>query len=477
MPDAPDVGKRVRRVWVVLTAWAIMAAAFGIYIFQSPQQVGTRWRIVRMARSLGRLVGLDNRARKPIGVIVREIEQGDETLRAQTILLCYELTGAELAQVFPHLVRAMKDQSEMVRNVAAGAVVDLGQRFSEGAPIAEEALTALLDDPSPVLRARAAKALGSIAANGRRDAPPPRLVACLDDVDEQVRSSTTEALFEYRKGPELIVPVALRRLPTERKVAGEAFADLFWHVRLEPSVLPLLIGGLSSEDTQVRLVCTAAINHMGREARPALPAILTLIRKELETPHPPDSLKEHDRIIGMAAGAIGEVTADAECPPGSVELLREILRRRGGAIGGSAAARPDSLGPSGKVLGPEEELLAEAVWSLGILGRPAAPAVPLLLSTFESARKVSNLRGMTAESLAEISRGTPDEDRVLACLATAWKTSPQEQKAAIARALRRLTPKSEQLVSGLRQWPADGTGSQIRRYRFPRSRRGFPVPE
>jgi hypothetical protein len=477
MPDAPDVGKRVRRVWVVLTAWAIMAAAFGIYIFQSPQQVGTRWRIVRMARSLGRLVGLDNRARKPIGVIVREIEQGDETLRAQTILLCYELTGAELAQVFPHLVRAMKDQSEMVRNVAAGAVVDLGQRFSEGAPIAEEALTALLDDPSPVLRARAAKALGSIAANGRRDAPPPRLVACLDDEDEQVRSSTTEALFEYRKGPELIVPVALRRLPTERKVAGNAFQDLFWHVRLEPSVLPLLIGGLSSENTQVRLVCTAAINHMGREARPALPAILTLLRKELETPHPPDSLAEHDRIIGMAAGAIGEATSDGECPPGSVELLCEILQRRGGTMGGSAATRPDSPGPSNRFLGPQEELLAEAVWSLGILGRSAAPAVPLLLSTFESAREISNLRGMTAESLAEISRGTPDEDRVLDCLTRAWKTSPEEQKTAIARALRRLSPKSEQLVAGLRQWPADATGSQIRRYRFPRSRRGFPERE
>jgi hypothetical protein len=35
-----------------------------------------------------------------------------------------------------------------------------------------------------------------------------------------------------------------------------------------------LIGGLSNENAQVRLVCAAAINHMGREGRPALPAIL-----------------------------------------------------------------------------------------------------------------------------------------------------------------------------------------------------------
>jgi hypothetical protein len=477
MTDPPAGGKRKGRVWVTLTAWAIIAAAIGIYIFLSPQQDGVRRRIARMAQVLGRLVGQEDRARKPIGVIIREIEQGDEAGRVQTILRSFELTEAELAQVFPHLIRAMKDESESVRNAAATVVGDLSERFSGEAPVAEAALTALLDDPSPALRARAVKSLGSIAASGRLDAPPPRLVACLDDEVEFVRSSAAEALVEYRKGPEPIVPVALRRLPTEGKVARAAFTDPFWHVRLEPSVLPLLIEGLSSEDTEVRLICAAAINHMGREARPALPAILTLLRKELETPLTLDALAVHDRIMDMAAGAIGEVTSDGECPPGSVELLCEILRRRGGAIRGSAAARPDSPAASAPFLGPEEELPAKAVWCLGILGRSAAPAVPLLLSTFESARKVSYLRELTAEALAEISRGTPDEDRVLACLAGAWKTSPKEQKAAIARALRRLSPKSEQLVAGLKQWPADGTGSRIRRYRYPRARRGVPEPQ
>lgn len=476
MPDAPAGGKRIRRVSVVITAWAVILAGIGAYISLSPEQDGTRSRIIRMARGLRKLVGLERRNRKPIEVIVREIEQGDEAQKTQTILLSFELTDAELSQVFPHLIRAMKDQSEAVRSAAASVVGDLSQRLAGEAPVAETALTALLDDPSPALRARAVKSLGAIAASGRLDAPPARLVACLDDAVESVRASTVEALFEYRKGPERIVPVALRRLPTEGKVARDAFTDLFWHVRLEPSVLPLLIEGLSSDNADVRLVCAAAINHMGREARPALPAIMTLLRKELETPHPPNSLVVHDQIMDMAAGAIGEVTSDGECPPGSVELLCEILKRRAEAIRRSAAARPDSSGASAPFLRPDEELPAKAVWCLGILGRSAALAVPLLLSTFESARPVSNLRGLTAESLAEISRGTPDKDRVLACLASAWKTSPREQKNALARALRRLSPKSEQLVADLRQWPADKTGSQIRRYRFPRSRRGFPEP-
>ncbi len=276
MPDTPDGGKRIRKVWVVLAAWAIIAAAIGIYIFLSPQQIGARERIVRMARALGRLVGQGDRARKPIGVIIRDIDQGDEATKAQTILRCFELTDAELAQVFPHLIRALKDESQGVRDVAAIVVGDLIQRVPGQAPAAEAALTALLDDPSPALRARAVKSLVSIAAKGQLDAPPPRLVACLDDEDESVRASTVEALIEYRQGPEQIVPVALRRLPTESKAnlgqggaARDAFTDVFWHVRLEPSVLPLLIEGLSSKDTEVRLVCAAAINHMGREARPA----------------------------------------------------------------------------------------------------------------------------------------------------------------------------------------------------------------
>ena len=302
MPDAPDGGKRKRKVWVVLTAWALFAAAIGIYIFLSPQQDGVRQRIARMARALGRLVGQGDRARKPIGVIIRDIDQGDEATKVQTILRCFELTDAELAQVFPHLIRALKDESKSVRDVTAIAVGDLIQRLPGEAPAAEAALTALLDDPSPALRARAVKSLVSVAARGQLDAPPPRLVACLNDEDESVRASTAEALIEYRKGPEQIVPVALRRLPTEVKAAREAFTDVFWHVRLEPSVLPLLIEGLSSEDAEVRLVCAAAINHMGREARPSLPAIMTLLRKELETPHPSDSLAVHDQYHGHGGG-------------------------------------------------------------------------------------------------------------------------------------------------------------------------------
>jgi len=81
----------------------------------------------------------------------------------------------------------------------------------------------------------------------------------------------------------------------------------------------------------------------------------------------------------------------------------------------------------------------EAIWSLGILDRSAASAVPLLLSTFEATPEV---RGWLAESLVEITRGTPNEDRVITSLASAWGTASQEQRAVFARSLRSLGLKS-----------------------------------
>jgi hypothetical protein len=134
-------------------------------------------------------------------------------------------------------------------------------------------------------------------------------------------------------------------------------------------------------------------------------------------------------------------------------------------------------------LGPQEVSLVEtelgeSVWSLGIIGRPAAPAVPLLISTLEAAPGSSDLlRGLIAEALVEITRGTPDEDTVIACLARAWQTAPPKQRTVLARALRGLGPKSEQRVPELRQLPADGSRSEIRRVIYPRSRRGQAVRE
>jgi hypothetical protein len=131
MPDAPDGGNRIGRVWVASTAIATIAVAIGIYLFLSPQQDEFRGRLLRFTRGLGSLAGREDRARKSIAVITGEIDPGNESQKAQAIvLLRHDLTAAELVRVFPHLLRALKDESEMVRTAAATVVGDLGPHFS-----------------------------------------------------------------------------------------------------------------------------------------------------------------------------------------------------------------------------------------------------------------------------------------------------------------------------------------------------------
>lgn len=194
-------------------------------------------------------------------------------------------------------------------------------------------------------------------------------------------------------------------------------------------------------------------------------------------PHPSDPGAPD--IIGMAAGAIGELTPDAAPPAGSVEILCRVLKHASEPRQDPSRDRPGPAVRSATVDPVENQRqfqMAEAIWSLGILGRASAPAMPLLLTTFEAlpdSESPDDLRGLTAEALAAIARETPDEDRVLASLAKAWNTAPPKSKVAMTRrsgasARRRISssrhspdspPMGRDPESGPFDIPGPGTGS------------------
>ena len=479
MPDVPDEGRGTSKIWFVVAIVAI--AAFGVRVYQVQSQKddedASPWR-----------------NKTPIDVVISQIEHGDDDARAYAFsdLIRNVTEPSEFDAIFPHLIQGLRDPSDDVRIAAASVVGNLVSRFARksAAGWGEEAsdstlcvsaldsLTAMLDALPSTERATVLRSIGNVAAVGRPDIPPARLIACLDDELENVRVEAVKALLWYRKGPEAVVPVALRRLPGEGQQARKAYSDVFWFTRLEPSALPALVDGLRSENTEVCLVSTVGINHMGREARPALPDILALIRRELEAPHHFDQSKGSD-ILGMASGAIGELTSDDDHPPDAVDLLCKVLESADEAETNPGPDRPELPGRSTRALKMFlETRRAEAVWSLGILGRTSLPAVPRLVSLFESTPEHSaHLRVLLAEALAAICRGTPEEGRVLDILAKAWKTAPQKQMIVLARALRTLSPKADQVVPGLKDMPPDEEGSEIRRVRYPRDRSGYPVRE
>lgn len=559
MADAPNHGKGTREVWIKAIAFVVTAAAIGVYVYRSPQEDRARSSFVRIATALGWSASKDDRPRKPIDVVIREIEHGDEVTRTQTItLLFYDLRDrAEFARVFPHLVRATKDQSEMVRGAAlsvldhlirelAGNARELNDRkLATMMPDAEveETLAELLNEPTPALRARAAGLLRTLAAAWQLEFPPPRLVACLDDESEEVRAAAAESVIEFGQGPELFLPVALRRLPTESPIVRGAYTHILWNIRFPPTVLPLLIDGLSSDNALVCVSAATMINHMGLPGKPARPAVMALLRKELVTPHLSMDLRLiawgdgsavptsgvslvivgaetngvlHFRIFGPTGNRVTD-TDESKLPAqaGAISALKKQLRPLWPphalshaekalviagvtSIAGQTQLNQQSFGavdiieqttealmqctPEGEPPLPGTfEILCEVLkrpnemgqngvaWSLGLLGRSAAPAVPQLISTFEAAPKNSEFfRGRIALALAQISQGTADEDRVIESLAKAWPTVQSPLKTHLTAALRMLGPKAEKLVPELRKLPRLDPGPRIQRGYSPR---------
>jgi HEAT repeat protein len=469
MAGAPDQRKGGRQVWGALAAIAGIAVGIGLYIYRSPQAEGARRLFTRIGRAVGTLAGKEDRNRKPIAVVVQEIENGTEVQKAQTIaLLRYELTEpADFARVFPLLIRAAEDESEMVRNSAISVLGGMIARFgrnppgtnhrdstaSAADPKIEESLVGLLSGSSPNLRASAAGFLRTLAAIRQLDAPPPQLVACLDDESAEVRVAAANSLIEFGQGPELFLPVALRRLPTEGPEARGGFTHILWNIRFLPTALPLLIEALSSDNPLVRVSAATAINHMGLDATPARSAVMTLLRKELEASRAGNDPKGFGSvdIIEQTSEALVQLSPEGDLLPGTIEILCEVLKS------------------------PKPMRQQAAAWSLGVLGRTAAPAVPLLISAFETFPNDPKNpsgdfdRGTIALSLAEITRGTPDADRVSAALAKEWKTARPALKSSLSQALQSLGPKSEQLVPELRQSARDSGPSRIGRGRSPRS--------
>jgi hypothetical protein len=370
------------------------------------------------------------------------------------------------------------------------------------------------------------------------------LVACLDDDSEEVRAAAAGSLIEYGQGPELFLPVALRRLPTEGPIAFGEFKRILWNIRFRPTALPLLIEALSSQNALVCVSAATVLNHMGLDGGPARPYVMALLRKELESPHPRLDLRLmdwgddsavpnsgvnlvvlgstnngvlHFRIFGPEGGRVTD-TDETKLPAqaGAISALKKQLQalwpprelslaEKGGIIAAvtsivgqahlndpNAFASVDiieqtsealvQLSPDGDPLPGTVEILCEvlrrphamrqhaAAWSLGYLGRAATTAVPVLIATFEAAPKGSDeLRGTIALAFAEISPGTPDEDRVIACLAKAWTTAPRGLKVELAQALRSFGSKSEALVPELRHLPTDKTPSRFHGGTNPRS--------
>ena len=377
----------------------------------------------------------------PLGGLLRKLAIGDAAQKrgAMQGLALRMHTALEFPQVVQALISVLQDDDtedvQVAAAVSLGSLVDIRSLECSVtheppalvvslSPAVEQALVPLLDDPSPKIRAAALKSLGQLAAAARLDAPPQGVLEHYrDDPDDAVRIAAADALVEFGRGPEILLPVVLSRFEDEPKAVREASAAAIERIRLLPSTLPLLIEGFSSDDPRLSQMCAMSLGHIGHDAAPAVPALLALIRKEMDAPRIPQGIS-YGNVLGSALLLVGRIKpVDGPVADEASALILEILKR------GLKSTR--ELGPGLTARSDHPQISPWEYWSgqvmsasraLQDIGRPFPAAVPFLLEAFEMPRNPGrSLYSGIVGALYVTSRGTPDEARVNATLLAALR--------------------------------------------------------
>ena len=232
------------------------------------------------------------------------------------------LAGVAVAVQQPGIeetIAATKSPDEAARLTA---IQNLGTRG--GAP-AIAALTELLKSDSPVTRAYAAKALGTIGAPAKDAAES--LIALLGDSDAGVRRQAIAAIAAIRPGPKVTVPLFAKLMhdadPGIRLRVMHAVADA------KGAAVPALIEALKNESAAY-WACLI-LRDIGPDAVGAVPALV----EKLKDPQP-----ETRREAVLALAAIGSPDAAAKIAP----LLKDETARTAAtfALGSLGKIPPDA---------------------------------------------------------------------------------------------------------------------------------------
>ncbi len=234
----------------------------------------------------------------------------------------------------------------------AGRIAAIDRLGAEGmkAAAAVGPLTELLSDPSPAIRAHAAKSLGEIGDPAKQAAP--ELVKLLKDADETVRRQAMQALVVLRPGRELMLPLF------EKIMAGSDAAEQMriLHAISEAgeAAVPRLIKALKNE--KVAYWACIVLRDMGPKAKAAVPALI----ETLKSPRP-DVRREAVLALGVmddaalpAVPQIAELLGDENAATAATFVLGQL-----GKIPADAEAKIRENAKSG-----DKSLVTVSLWAL-----------------------------------------------------------------------------------------------------------------
>jgi HEAT repeat protein len=273
-----------------------------------------------------------------LGTLVNQLEARPAKLRTpdETNVLAARKPEAERA-----LAAALTDRAPDVRAAAAVVLAQLSRRNGPSSPPA--AVLALMNDPSPEVRASAVQAIASFGGD-----VPPQVVAGLKDESVAVRAATAHALRAFR-GTDPAIPLLLAML--EDEVLRQPCQRALESARPTAAVVPALIAALKSRDRLARLHASILLGRIGPGAKAAVPALVATLKEPID----PDATREtlHTTFMVENAAGLGDPACAAMIAlprigagEPAVTALADVLSSGVPARRAVAARALDQLGPS-----------------------------------------------------------------------------------------------------------------------------------
>ena len=264
-------------------------------------------------------------------------------------------------------------------------------------------LIAGLTDPVPAVREHTASAIARMGEKGRPAADPLWTLAA--DPDGFVRGAAYDALREIR--PESSRPYAALLAHKDARVRDHASEHAADFPKLPPDAAGDLAKVLKDRNAQVRAAAATALVPLGPAARPALDNLLA---------------------------ALPEAELDDE---GSIRSVYFPILRALAAIG-EPAVEP----LTGLLEDPSPAVRWQAAHVLGMIGKPAAAAIPKLEKRF-----ADDSGPVVAECVWAFVRLGGDAAKAAPLIEAALKTDEKETKVAVLQLVGRLGPAGQKFTA------------------------------
>jgi HEAT repeat protein len=362
------------------------------------------------------------------------------------------------------LVKLFEDPEPLVRIRAAKAVMLIGEGESASLSTLQEALLV----KNATVRRSAAQALGDVGSPAKPAVSA--LTEALHDPDVSVRWAAAEALGRIGSDAEAAVPELAGALRDKaiRTMAADALGAIGPAAR---GAVPLLHDALKDSDTAYRWTAAIALTRIdSKSAKPALPVMIEKLKSNdprarwdammYISPMGLDAKEAAPAVLKMVKDGDGVAATVLAAIAGSdatdaIPLLVQVLGEDWDTSDSLAQIGPPAIPELLKALQKKEGKRALVVKALGLLAPKSRDAIPPLFDAVKDQDK--DVRVAAISALAGLGRRVKD---ALPALSEALKDEETDVRLAAVQALLAIEgPESKEAMVALKELLSHGEAS------------------